>query len=168
MSASPWYLLYCKAKEQQRAILHLQRQDVICYSPHILVEKIRRGMRKVELEPLFPSYLFISFAPQKIAFVTIRSTRGVVDFVRQGMQPCEVPLSLITNLKKHEQACRAQDLQNAFVTGQKVEILEGPWQGVDAIFKEADGLHRSVLLIKMLNQPVEISLSNQNICHRQS
>lgn len=167
MSANSWYLLYCKAKEQQRAILHLQRQNVICYSPQILVEKIRRGMRKTEHEPLFPSYLFISFDPQQIAFVTIRSTRGVVDFVRQGVQPCLVPQSLISNLKRHEEACRAQNVQQkAFVEGQKVEILGGQWQGVDAIFKEADGLYRSVLLIQLLNQPVEVSLANQDIARR--
>ena len=98
MESYPWYLLYCKRSEQTRAEQHLSRQGVKCYSPSVMVEKIRRGKKSAQSEPLFPNYLFVTFDPEKITFTTIRSTRGVANFVRIGSNPCQVPLELIKSL----------------------------------------------------------------------
>ncbi|WP_237467744.1 transcription termination/antitermination NusG family protein [Vibrio stylophorae] len=79
-----WHLDYCKQGEQKRAVLNLERQGGRCFYPQIKVEKISKGRCIQRLEPLFPCYLFVLFDPNKIAYTSIRSTRGVVDFVRQG------------------------------------------------------------------------------------
>lgn len=54
-----WYLLYCKRGEQRRAKMHLENQQVECFYPEVEIEKINRGKRRINLEPLFPSYMFI-------------------------------------------------------------------------------------------------------------
>ncbi len=65
--------------------MHLENQSVECFYPEVCVEKILRGKRQMVQEPLFPSYMFVRFDFENgPSFTTVRSTRGVVDFVRLG------------------------------------------------------------------------------------
>lgn len=91
-----WYLLYCKRSEQQRAEQGLLRQVIECYYPQVL-------------EPLFPNYVFANFDPENIAFTTVRSTRGVIDFVRQGPMPAVLDTQVVSNLQAHEQSGEQQE-----------------------------------------------------------
>ena len=44
--------------------------------------------------------------------------------------------------------------------GDKVVVDQGIYQGLDAIYHSSDGLERSVLLIKMLEQQATLVLNN--------
>ena len=164
MELFPWYLLYCKRSEQERAELHLTHQGVECYYPKVIVEKIRRGKKEAKIEPLFPNYLFIHFEPEKISFTTVRSTRGVANFVRIGLEPCKVSAELIQTLKNNE-ATQVQ-LNAGFSEGDSVEILEGPYAGVEAFYKESDGDTRAILLINLLHNQVELTADNKHIAKK--
>jgi len=45
--------------------------------------------------------------------------------------------------------------------GDVVVINDGVYQGLEAIFKANDGLERSVLLIKLLEQQAELTIDNK-------
>lgn len=160
-----WYLLYCKRGDQQRAKLHLENQNVECFYPEIDVEKMIRGKRTTVKEPLFPCYMFVRFdftvGP---TFTTIRSTRGISDFVRFGSQPTVLNGDLIYSLKQlGENLHHKKTIECLLESGQKVDIIEGPYTGIDAIYKEADGEMRSILLITLINKKVEIKIENINV-----
>lgn len=55
-----WYALQHKPAQGDRALQHLQNQDIACFYPKISVEKIKGGKRSKKLEPLFPGYLFVN------------------------------------------------------------------------------------------------------------
>lgn len=157
-----WYLLYCKRGEQKRAKLHLENQSIECFYPEIEVEKILRGKRQLVLEPLFPSYMFICLEHDKgPSFTTIRSTRGVMDFVRFGGQPYQVPKGLIERLKKY----KLDDIVNEKLPkqGQSVQITAGQFAGFEAIYQEPDGEKRSILLITLINKQVAIKVDNTQV-----
>ncbi|MBF8999818.1 MULTISPECIES: transcription/translation regulatory transformer protein RfaH [Vibrio] len=158
-----WYLLYCKRGEQPRAKLHLENQGVECYYPEVVVEKIVRNKRQEVTEPLFPSYVFVNFDYEVgPSFTSVRSTRGVVDFIRFGPLPKEINSTLISELKMLEQ--NDLHVQNTLPEkGQILEITGGQFAGIDAIYQEPDGETRSILLVKMINQNVEISVDNKNL-----
>ncbi|WP_086982726.1 transcription/translation regulatory transformer protein RfaH [Vibrio aphrogenes] len=157
-----WYLLYCKRGEQKRATLHLENQGVECYSPEIEVEKILRGKRQRVCEPLFPSYMFIAIDLEVgPSFTTIRSTRGVMDFVRFGGQPYQVPRGIIERLQCY-QACDEACAQLP-KHGQKVQITAGQFAGFEAIYQEPDGEKRSILLITLINKEVTIKVDNAQV-----
>ena len=40
----------------------------------------------------------------------------------------------------------------------KLEVMEGPFRGLNAIFTQIDGNQRAVVLINLLNQQVEASI----------
>ena len=59
-----WYALQHKPSQGDRALAHLQNQDIACFYPKITVEKIKGGKRTKKLEPLFPCLLYTSPSPR--------------------------------------------------------------------------------------------------------
>tara|TARA_Y100001956_G_scaffold75408_1_gene83348 strand:- start:3380 stop:3877 length:498 start_codon:yes stop_codon:yes gene_type:complete len=159
-----WYLLYCKRSEQQRAKLHLENQGVECYYPETQIEKIVRGKRQVKTEPLFPSYIFARFdVEQGPTFTTVRSTRGVVDFVRRGSLPQVLQGDLILTMKEIEKLQAAPTQDALPEKGDAVNVLTGQFAGIEAIYQEPDGETRSILLVNMLSKQVEVTVDNKDI-----
>lgn len=160
-----WYLIYCKRGEQVRAKQHLENQGVECFYPTVEVEKILRGKRQKVEEPLFPCYVFARFDyEQGPNFTSVRSTRGVVDFVRFGAKPKEVQGDLIFELKQLDKYCS----DNAMLSsqpkrGDHIRVKSGQFAGIDAIFQEQDGEKRSIMLVKMITQSVPVSIDNSDL-----
>ncbi|MBL4277908.1 transcription/translation regulatory transformer protein RfaH [Vibrio fluvialis] len=160
-----WYLLYCKRGEQLRAKMHLENQGVECFYPEIEVEKIRRGKRQTVKEPLFPSYMFVRFdfnvGP---SFTTVRSTRGVSDFIRFGSEPKELQGDLIYDLKQLESSAKSETPSVELPKpGQEIEVKGGQFCGLKVIYQEPDGETRSIMLVKMISQPVALSIDNKHL-----
>jgi transcriptional antiterminator RfaH len=153
-----WFLLQTKPRQEIRAVENLERQGVVSFCPQISVEKLSRGKRIQVQEVLFPGYLFISFNYQTITSTTIRSTRGVSHFVTSSGSPVQVPQQLIDGLKQRVAVGGVEASPNLPKSGDKLEILEGPFRGLDAIFSQPDGASRAIVLIKLLNQQVKATL----------
>ena len=158
-------MLSCKRGEQLRAKIHLENQGVECFYPEIEVEKIRRGKRQTVKEPLFPSYMFVRFdfnvGP---SFTTVRSTRGVSDFIRFGSEPKELQGDLIYDLKQLESSAKSETPSVELPKpGQEIEVKGGQFCGLKAIYQEPDGETRSIMLVKMISQPVALSIDNKHL-----
>lgn len=160
-----WFVAYCKSKEELRAQQNLHNQGIHSFFPKIRKNKIVRGKKTVIEEALFPSYLFILTDKENSAFPKIRSTRGVNDLVKFGNKIISVPDTLIENLEKLCYSLNDLSADNKIdlKKGDKVEILNGSFQGLTAIFKEQDGLERSILFLKLLNQENTVSFNNNDI-----
>lgn len=164
-----WYLLYCKRGDQNRAKLHLENQGLECFYPEVTVEKILRGKRQTVNEPLFPSYIFIRFDFELgPTFTTVRSTRGVVDFIRFGATPKEIQGDLIVELKSIEACQKSASCDNIPEKGQEIVVKGGQFSGIKAIFQESDGEARSIMLVKMISQVIPVSIDNKDLDFSQS
>lgn len=166
--SSSWHLLYCKARNEHRAAAHLANQDIMSFFPVFSCERIIRGKRTIVTEPVFPNYLFIDLCHEQISYTTIRSTRGVSDFVRKGQTPVTVPKELVYYLMARSDSPELNQQVESKCSrlpkgGDKVAIKDGPYKGLDAIYQKADGLERSILLIKLIQQQVEITVDNKEI-----
>ncbi|EAS44706.1 transcription/translation regulatory transformer protein RfaH [Photobacterium profundum] len=159
-----WFLLYCKRSEQERAVINLDRQGVECYYPQVSVNKIVRGKRVETSEPLFPSYIFVYFDPEHLSYTTVRSTRGVADFIRQGARPQMVQQELVYGLMMNENCEDHQaKLSSLPIPGECLQLKQGQFKGIEAIYQEADGEKRSFMLINLLGKPVKVSVENEDI-----
>lgn len=159
-----WYALYCKRGEQKRATLHLNNQGVECYYPTVNIERMIRGKRQLKEEPLFPSYMFVRFDFEEgPTFTTIRSTRGVVDFIRQGPYPQEVQGDLIFSLKQLEASVSEPEGADLPTAGDAVKIKSGQFAGIEAIYQEPEGEMRSIMLVKMLSNMVEVRVDHSDL-----
>lgn len=158
-----WFLLQTKSRDEWRALDNLHNQNITTYCPTIEVDKIVRGKRQRLTEVLFPGYIFVQLNEQSPSFTSIRSTRGVAKFVSFGNTPCVVPNALISMI---QQQCDSNDtLTNhaAPQAGDVVEINEGAFKGMQAVFNQPDGERRSIVLVTVMSQQVPISVGNQHI-----
>lgn len=152
-TAPVWYLVHCKARQDERAEENLLRQGYACYRPQHNCERIVRGRRQIIAESLFPGYLFIQLAADA-SWVPLRSTRGVSRIVGFGCMPLRLDSSLITRLQQRT----AAPVKLALEAGDSVRITEGGFAELDAIFVAMDGEQRVILLLNMLNRQHQISM----------
>lgn len=158
-----WHLLHCKAQQQERAQWHLANQGLEVFCPYWQVEKRRRGKRQQVTEPLFPSYLFILLDRTADNFNAVRSTRGVNGFVRFGGAPAVVPEQVISSLQERVQTENQQAPKSLYQQGSKVEVLSGPFAGLNAIYDIRDGEERCFVLIDMLGKNQRLSVAETDI-----
>ena len=165
-SASPatlsWYVVHTKIRQEALAMTNLNRQGFECYIPMIKMEKLRRHKATLVEEPMFPRYLFIRLdtSGSGPSWSPIRSTLGVSQLVRFGGQPALVDSKLIELLRTREQVCQPERL---FKAGEKVIVADGPFAGVEAIFKTADAESRSMILLEMLSTPVAMRIETASL-----
>lgn len=158
-----WYLVHTKSRQEDTAITNLERQNYRCYMPMIHLEKIRRGKSVVVEEPMFPSYVFVqldnsgSDSSKGQSWTPIRSTLGVRDLVRFGGQSPKVDPDLIAALLEREQLQQTTP-QALFAAGDKVIVTEGAFAGLEAIYQTADAECRSMILLNLLNKPVQLRI----------
>ena len=132
------------------------------FLPRIQLEKVRKGKRVAMLEPLFPGYLFVNVEGCESLVGSIRSTRGVRQLLKFGIEPLEIQSALISDLRNrcYSQIENSQegsaDKQVVFKQGQAVEITSGPFKEYQAIFKQFDGEARAIILLNLLNQQQEL------------
>lgn len=158
-----WFLLFCKAKEEQRALENLKNQGIEAFYPSRKVEKVRKGIRSIKNEALFPNYLFVKLDPKVANFNAIRSTRGVASFVKFGLSHAKVANSLIEKIQQFDDAQQLTVSDDSIIKpGEKVVVTQGIYQGLEAIYQNNVGLERSVLLIKLLEQEAKLELDNKD------
>jgi len=166
MSTPNWLLLQVKPRQEIRALENLERQQGECYCPQIRIEKLSRGKRVEVAEALFPGYLFINIRSEQngLTYTSIRSSRGVSKIVGFGAEPLKVPEALIAQIKLREEfGLEGVSAKVLPQTGDNINILEGPFKGLKAVFSHTDGLQRSIVLINLLNQQTTTSLANIQI-----
>ena len=159
-----WHLAHTKPRQEALALQQLQQQGYPCYLPTLRVEKVRQGALVVVQEPLFPRYLFIQLGEEASArsWGPVRSTRGVSKLVMFGQQPARVDDALVAELRAREALQEAQPLRQ-FVPGDRVQLVDGAFAGVEGVFQHADGERRVMVLIELLSRPVQVPVPVGNL-----
>jgi transcriptional antiterminator RfaH len=159
-----WYLLYCKGKEELRALMNLENQGYESFFPTMKVErKVRNKLTCIDVV-MFPNYLFVEIDKDIANFNSIRSTRGVIDFVKCGANYTKVPTALVEALKvKQSYRDKSANGVAVYSEGEKVIIQDGPFKGMEAIYQCKDGLERSVLLINLIHNVTTLCIANAEI-----
>lgn len=154
-SGQRWYLVQCRARQDERALEHLQRQGFECYRPMYEREHIQRGRIRLASAALFPGYLFIRLDQIHDNWLPIRSTRGVLQIVRFNGYPLPVADGVIEQigLRIERDWPRKPYLQS----GERVIVTEGSFSGIEAIFLAADGAERVILLLNILHSEQRLS-----------
>jgi len=152
-----WYLVHTKPRQEEIALVNLERQGYECYLPQMRIERIRRRKAEVATEPMFPRYLFIRLdsSDQGKSWSPIRSTLGVSQLVHFGARAAKVDDTLVDLLRQRE---RALPTQAMFHSGDSVVIADGPFAGIEAIYQTADAERRAFILLEILAKPVSMQI----------
>ncbi|WP_303290685.1 transcription/translation regulatory transformer protein RfaH [Marinobacter sp. SS5-14b] len=148
-----WYALQHKPAQGDRAVLHLQNQDVACFFPKIEVEKIKASKRTKKLEPLFPGYLFVNLEQTDPMWAKLRSTRGITRIVGFANKPAAIDDAVIDHIKASMDKVAEQ---GGIKSGQPIELDDGPFKGISAIFQAYDGEERAIVLITFMQKQQQV------------
>ena len=151
-----WYLVKTKSKQENIAILNLENQNFHVYCPYALIRN--------KNEVLFPGYIFIQLDKDTQNWSPIRSTKGVLYFVRFGLSYAKIPDNIIEFIKTN-QLNTAEKLKNInkFKSGDKVQITDGVFKNCIAIFKSYKSDERVILLMNLLGQQQKLTIKQETL-----
>lgn len=155
-----WLLIFCKPRQDSVAVSNLQRQGFTAYSPRIDVARPESGARApVRSEPLFPGYVFIHVDPEVQSIAPVRSTKGVLRFVRFGAEYASASPDIIDriscNVIEHS---RRMTLKITLQKGERIKVNGSGFSDIDAIFCNPSGAERAVILLSVLGRESEVSV----------
>ena len=148
-----WFVIRTKPRQEERACEHLVNQAFDYFCPWMTRDNGKK-------EPLFPGYLFVFDAPSEQPFSRIRSTRGVLGFVRFGMEFARAPDDLITSIRDRESQFQNID---RFNSDDRVMMKDGPFAGIEAVYVCKSGTERSVILLRWLNQNNSVTVDTNSL-----
>lgn len=159
---SSWYVLQCKVRQEQRAQLNVENQAYVTCLPTMMVTKRVAGKRQSVREPVFPGYLFVQIDLETANFNALRSTRGVYGFVRFGGVPAQIPSQVIEQLQALEEQAEQQPVSTGlFSAGTVVEVTDGPFVGLKAVYQLPKGEDRCLVLLDMLGKQQRIEIEER-------
>ncbi len=150
-----WYLIQSKFNQEKIAEKNLVNQGYTIYNPHINLNN--------NSVALFPRYLFIQLDNKAQNWSPIRSTKGVSNFVRFGLQFAKVPDFIISLIKAQENRSIKKMIDlSRFHKGDKLHIDQGIFKGCQGIFERYED-DRVIALLTILNQPQKLSFKLDKI-----
>tara|TARA_B100000212_G_scaffold236580_1_gene179999 strand:- start:150 stop:626 length:477 start_codon:yes stop_codon:yes gene_type:complete len=151
-----WYVVKTKPQQEKRASLNLRNQNFNVISP--LIKKINN------CEPLFPSYIFVSFDINKNIWQKINNSYGVSRILSLNGIPKNLDNNFVNHLKQiiDENGFVKKSLFN-FKTNMKVQINDGPFKGffANVIKKVSD--ERVKLMIDFFQRKTAIIVNEDNL-----
>ena len=94
-----YYVIQTKAKQEQKAVINLQRQGFKTWYPTFKKTVFFKNKEKIVREPLFPTYIFVIVDLIEDDWSKIHSTLGVRHLITISGKPQEIKKSNIILIK---------------------------------------------------------------------
>lgn len=151
-----WYLIQSKPRQEDTAVQNLENQRYTVFHPKANIKG-----KKVSL---FPRYLFVQLDNESQDWSPIRSTTGVLNFVRFGLEFAKVPDQIVNLIKAQQQQTTDKIIDlSKFHKDDKVEILSGPFKGQKALFNNYNSDERVIVLLKILNNQQKLNFDSSEL-----
>ena len=150
-----WYLLSTKSRSEKIAYDNLNNQGHETFLPTLAHTN--------KPKPLFPGYIFVK--PRLGAsYVSIKSTRGVKQFIKFGDIFPSISQHLIEFLRTRiEYFEKLAKHQKKYQKGQIVNVENGPFKNFEAVFDAYDKDKNVFILLKFLESTQRIKLREADL-----
>ena len=141
-----WYVIHCysgyenKVKhnlEQRTDTMQMQDQIFQVVVPTEDEIEVRDGKRRVVERRVFPGYILVQMTLSDDSWYVVRNTPGVTGFVGMGNTPTPLRPEEVQAIMKRMEA-EAPKIKVTFKSGQKVRIIDGPFNEFIGMVKEID------------------------------
>ena len=151
-----WYLVKTKPRMEEMAEMNLTNQNI-----EYFLARFTCGKREGKV--IFPGYVFIK--PKTTdTFQSIRSTRGISDFVRFEMAFANASDATIEKLKELVDIMNDRmDQTNLYQKGEEVVIKSGPFKDFNGIFEKYDADKSAIVLINFLRHQQRVKIKAEMI-----
>jgi transcription antitermination factor NusG len=160
-SLAHWYALYTRSHCEQLVADQLAAKGFHVFLPKLEIWSRRAGRQHLVSLPMFPSYLFLQHAMDKLSYIKILDARGLVRILGERWDRLGViPEAEIAAIQKAV-AARVPLLPHPYLReGQRVRITHGPLAGTEGILvhsRPAKGL--LVLSVELLQRSVAVEVA---------
>jgi transcription termination/antitermination protein NusG len=157
---APWHVLWTNSHCEQMVCDQLAARSFHPFLPKMDVWSVRAGQRRLVGAPMFPGYLFLNDALDKMAHTEVRKARGLVRILGDGWdRPATVPDAEIESIRRVA-AARVPVFAHPYLReGHRVRIVGGPLAGLDGILvsvRPEKGL--VVLSVNLLQRSVAVQV----------
>ena len=147
-----WFALYTKPRSEFKASQQLTGVEVEHYLPTITRLKQWSDRKKKVTEPLIRGYIFI-YATENQRLASVEQP-SIVRCVFDGGHPASIPEWQIDNIRKMLSLKSEIIVYNGIVSGTKVKIKNGPFEGVVGIVTNNEMGKSISISIDLLNRSV--------------
>ncbi len=156
-----WYVAQLKPNGFQKATVNLERQNFKTFMP--LQErnaKIGRRLRIIE-KPIFPGYIFVSFAPDADGWHAINSTLGVSRLMglKAGV-PSPVPDAFMAGLFARCDNDSVLQAMSDLKVGDRVRMVSGPFADIVGEIDTILGENNIRLLFDIMGQATKVDVAS--------
>ena len=141
-----WFVIHCysgyenKVKHNlEQRIETMQMQDQI-FAVEVPTEdeiEVREGKRRTVQRRIFPGYILVQMNMNDDSWYVVRNTPGVTGFVGMGNKPTPLRTEEVHSIMKRMEA-EAPKIKVTFRSGQKVRIIDGPFNDFMGIVDDID------------------------------
>lgn len=141
-----WYVIHCYSGREHKVKHNLKRRiqslgmENRIFQVVIPTEdemELRGGERRTVERRIFPGYLLVQMILDDDSYYAVRDTPGVTGFVGMGDQPAPLRPSEVAGIMDRMEA-EAPKIKVTFETGEKVRIVDGPFDGFIGVVDEID------------------------------
>jgi len=141
-----WFVIHCysgcenKVKhnlEQRIETMQMQNQIFSVEVPTEDEIEVKEGKRRTIQRRIFPGYILVQMMMNDDSWYVVRNTPGVTGFVGMGNKPTPLRAEDVQGIMKRMEA-EAPKIKVTFRTGQKVRIIDGPFNDFMGIVDEID------------------------------
>jgi transcriptional antiterminator RfaH len=156
-----WVCLFTQPHRERSAKASLSEAGFDVFLP-LCVKLVMRRQKYVQtLQPLFPRYIF---ARSEADMIGAQRMNGVAGFAGPSMDSSMVDAAIISAIKQRTDergvlVIGSDDIKS----GQIVQVLNGPFAGLQAIFSETDDLKRSFILLDLMGKSHRVRVLNTSI-----
>ena len=141
-----WYVIHCysgyenkvrHAIEQRIETMGMDDKIFDVMVPTEEEVEIKEGKRRVVERRVFPGYVLVQMLMDEDSWYVVRNTPGVTGFVGMGNKPTPLTEQEVSQIMRRMEA-EAPVVKVTFKPGQKVRIIDGPFNDITGIVDEID------------------------------
>ncbi len=144
--APHWFFVHCYSGQENKVRQNLEQRiatmgmkgkilDVIVPTEEEI--EVKDGKRRTVERRVFPGYILVNMVMSEETWYVVRNTPGVTGFVGMGNTPTPLRPEEVAGIIKRMEA-EAPKVKVTFKTGQKVRIIDGPFNDFIGTVSEID------------------------------
>ena len=141
-----WFVIHCYSGYEKKVKHNLeQRIETMGMADQIFQVvvpteeeiEVKEGKRRTVERRVFPGYILVQMKMNDDSWYVVRNTPGVTGFVGMGNKPTPLRSEEVTGILKRMEA-EAPKVKVTFKPGQKVRIIDGPFNDFLGVVDEID------------------------------
>lgn len=157
----PWLVLRTRSHHENTVERCLRQKDINAYLPKRPVARRRAGVRSFMEMPLFPGYIFVQ--PREDQYENIRYIRGSCGLIFTGDKPAAMPEKDLDAVRVLVESGTQLAVNPALIPGQRVEVIAGPFMGIQGELVRIKNEQRLVINAPLLSSSVSVEVAADEV-----